>query len=284
MLTMQWHRFGNDRVDVCTDFTKLTLDTIAFSTFSYRFNSFYREQNHPFVDAMAGSLRACGDRLRRIPGTGWMYVKANKKYKEDIQLLHDLADNVRLPTRLSSMALTYQLVKERQDSGERMDDLLDRLLHGRDHVTGKGLSTENIRYQLVTFLIAGHEVSPHLPNHSVYPAGVDLQTTSGMLSFLFHFLLQSPASLQKVRQEVDRVCGDKPVRFEQLQKLEYVDAALKETLRLKSTAPAFGVTAKNGDETLGGKYRVPHGQNVMIVLDALHLDPKVWGDDAEVFK
>jgi len=55
---------------------------------------------------MAGSLRACGDRLRRIPGTGWMYVKANKKYKEDIQLLHDLADNVRLfngalPTRLT---------------------------------------------------------------------------------------------------------------------------------------------------------------------------------------
>jgi len=87
-----------------------------------------------------------------------MYVKANKKYKEDIQLLHDLADNVRLHD--GTQATTDdQLVKERQDSGERSDDLLDRLLHGRDHVTGKGLSTENIRYQLVTFLIAGHEVS-----------------------------------------------------------------------------------------------------------------------------
>lgn len=94
-LMRKWHRFGNDRVDVCTDFTKLTLDTIAFSTFSYRFNSFYREQNHPFVDAMAGSLRASSDRLRRIPGTGWMYVKANKKFKEDIELLHGLADTVR---------------------------------------------------------------------------------------------------------------------------------------------------------------------------------------------
>lgn len=47
---------------------------------------------------MAGSLRASGDRLRRIPGTGWMYTKANKKYKEDIQLLHDLADNVSRPS------------------------------------------------------------------------------------------------------------------------------------------------------------------------------------------
>lgn len=105
-----------------------------------------------------------------------------------------------------------------------------------------------------------------------------------MLSFLFHYLLQSPASLQKIREEIDLICGDQPVRFDQLQKLEYVDAALKETLRLKSTAPAFGVTPRSGAETLGGKYQVPKGQNVMIVLDALHLDPKVWGDDAAVFR
>lgn len=83
---------------------------------------------------------------------------------------------------------------------------------------------------------------------------------------------------------MDKVCGDQPVKFEQLSKLEYVDAALKETLRLKSTAPAFGITPKNGDEVIGGKYRIAKGQNCMIVLDALHLDPKVWGDDAEVFK
>jgi cytochrome P450/NADPH-cytochrome P450 reductase len=94
-LTIQWQRFGNERIDVCTDFTKLTLDTIALCTFSYRFNSFYTQQNHAFVDAMASSLRSSSDRMRRVPGTGWMYVKANKKYKEDIKLLHDLADDVR---------------------------------------------------------------------------------------------------------------------------------------------------------------------------------------------
>jgi cytochrome P450/NADPH-cytochrome P450 reductase len=110
------------------------------------------------------------------------------------------------------------------------------------------------------------------------------KTTSGLLSFLFHYLLQTPRSVQAIREEVDRLCGDQPVKFEQLQKLEYLDAALKETLRLKSTAPAFGVTPKNGDEIIGGKYKIEKGQNVMIVLDALHLDPKVWGDDAEEFR
>jgi len=52
-----------------------------------------------------------------------------------------------------------QLVETRQKSGVRSVDLLDTMLYGRDPVTGLGLTAENIRYQLVTFLIAGHEVS-----------------------------------------------------------------------------------------------------------------------------
>ena len=56
---------------------------------------------------MAGSLRASGDRLRRIPGTGWMYTKANKKYKEDIQLLHDLADKV---SRVDHVCFLYPTI------------------------------------------------------------------------------------------------------------------------------------------------------------------------------
>lgn len=44
------------------------------------------------------------------------------------------------------------------ESGEDHGDLLDTMLKGRDPKTGKGLTPENIRYQLVTFLIAGHEV------------------------------------------------------------------------------------------------------------------------------
>jgi hypothetical protein len=58
-------------------------------------------------------------------------------------------------------ALTIQLVKERKESGERCGDLLDRMLYGRDPVTGEGLSSQNIRYQLATFLVAGHEVGAH---------------------------------------------------------------------------------------------------------------------------
>lgn len=52
-----------------------------------------------------------------------------------------------------------QLIKKRKDSNENIGDLLDIMLKGRDPKTGVGLSFENIRFQMVTFLIAGHEVS-----------------------------------------------------------------------------------------------------------------------------
>jgi len=104
------------------------------------------------------------------------------------------------------------------------------------------------------------------------------------LSFLFHYLLATPRAYHAVREEVDRICGDKPIEFEQLQKLEYVDAALKEALRLKATAPGFSVTPKDKDEIIGGKYLIRKGQFVMVILDALHTDPKVWGNDAQEFR
>jgi cytochrome P450 len=111
-----------------------------------------------------------------------------------------------------------------------------------------------------------------------------MQTTSGLLSFLFHFLIQTPRAYQAIREEVDRVCGGTPIKIEQLQKLEYIDAALKETMRMKSTAPGISFTPKDKDEVIGGKYLVPKDHHVMIVLNALHMDPKVWGDDAQEFR
>ena len=92
----QWSRFGDARIDVSSDFTKATLDIIALCTFSFRFNSFYTAQNHAFVTAMASSLRASWDRTSRLPGTGWMYYKTNKKAKADTKVLHDLCDEVSL--------------------------------------------------------------------------------------------------------------------------------------------------------------------------------------------
>ena len=67
-LMQKWERLNpGDPVDVTADMTRLTLDTIALCGFGYRFNSFYRDTQHPFVDAMMGVLQESQTRSRELP-------------------------------------------------------------------------------------------------------------------------------------------------------------------------------------------------------------------------
>lgn len=96
--------------------------------------------------------------------------------------------------------------------------------------------------------------------------------------------MRTPRAYQAIRKEVDTVCGDSPIRYEHLQKLHYIDASLKEALRLRSPAPAWAVTPKEDTTIDNRKYKVEKGQTVFIILEALHRDPAVWGADAEEFR
>lgn len=98
-LLQKWARFGDHRIDVPAEFTRLTLDTIALCTFSHRFNSFYSEQDPPMVGAMVRTLIAAGAKIRRVPGTAWLYQRSDAATKEDIALQHKIADDVSVEQR-----------------------------------------------------------------------------------------------------------------------------------------------------------------------------------------
>lgn len=100
-------------------------------------------------------------------------------------------------------------------------------------------------------------------------------------------LLKNSGAYRAVQQEVDEVCGKGVIKVEHLPKLKYIAAVLRETLRLHPTASAFTVCPKPGTEnpTLGGgKYAVGKDETIICLLSKLHRDPKVFGDDAELFK
>lgn len=251
-LLLKWERLGPAaRIDVADNTTRLTLDTIALCSFSYRFNSLYREELHPFVGAMVRALVESGERGRRLPVQNKIMLRRRHQLEEDNALMFEVAD---------------QMISDRRrnPSPPGREDILDTMLNAADPLTGERLPEDNIRYQMVTFLVAGHE------------------TTSGLLTFALYELLRHPGVLAKAQAQVDEVLGAESARFEHLPRLGYLDQILKETLRLWPTAPGFNV-APFEDTTLDGRYEVSAGQPILVLIPLLHRDKAAWGEDAELF-
>lgn len=251
-LMQKWERLNSDdEVDIPHDMIGLTLDTIGLCGFDYRFNSFYREGFHPFIDALTRTLEI--SMLQKgLPYEDFTLRERKKQLGEDIDYMNTLVDDI---------------IRERRSTGGDQQDLLNFMLAGKDPVTGEGLSDENIRYQINTFLIAGHE------------------TTSGLLSFTLYYLLKHPEILNRARKEVDEVLGHDisvPPTMPQISDMKYVRAVLDESLRLWPTAPAFSLYPYE-DEVIGGKYKLKKGSFVTVLALMLHRDKSVWGDDPDAF-
>jgi cytochrome P450/NADPH-cytochrome P450 reductase len=252
-LMEKWERVNPDEdVDVPADMTRLTLDTIALCGFGYRFNSFYRDTQHPFVTAMLRTLAESQQRARELPIQTRLRIRAQRRVEEDQVFMNDLVDKIIAERRAQGAA------------GETRD-LLGRMLNGVDRETGEGLPDENIRAQCITFLVAGHE------------------TTSGLLSFALYYLLNNPDVVRRAQAEVDEVLGGTALpSFEQVHRLRYVTQILNETLRLWPTAPGFNRTPYQ-DTVIGGRYAIPAGTPMTVLTPSLHRDQSVWGPDAEDF-
>ncbi|MFF3346253.1 cytochrome P450 [Streptomyces sp. NPDC002779] len=248
-LTDHWDRaaLAGRTVDVPGDMTKLTLETIARTGFGHDFGSFERTRPHPFVTAMVGTL-AHAQRLNTVPAA-FLTRRAARRNEADIAYLNRTVD---------------ELVRARRTtSGD--DDLLDRMLETAHPETGERLSAENVRRQVITFLVAGHE------------------TTSGALSFALYYLARHPDVAARARAEVDRVWGDtdRP-GYDEVAKLRFLRRVLDESLRLWPTAPAFAREARE-DTVLAGEHPMRRGAWALVLTPMLHRDPEVWGADAERF-
>ena len=105
-----------------------------------RFNSFYHEDMHPFVNAMVGFLQESGARARRPVFANYLIWNTQQKFDSDIALLKEVATEV---------------VAERRANLNNKKDLLNTMIKGRDMKTGEGLTDESILNNMITFLIAG---------------------------------------------------------------------------------------------------------------------------------
>uniref|UniRef100_A0A671SSV5 unspecific monooxygenase n=1 Tax=Sinocyclocheilus anshuiensis TaxID=1608454 RepID=A0A671SSV5_9TELE len=128
------------------------------------------------------------------------------------------------------------------------------------------LSDHEILSQSMIFIFAGYE------------------TSSSTLSFFFYNLATNPEAMKKLQEEIDQTFPDKaPVDYEAVMNMEYLDAALNESLRLFPVAGRLelGRVCKKTVDING--LLIPKDVVVMIPTYALHRDPDYWSDP-ESFK
>jgi cytochrome P450/NADPH-cytochrome P450 reductase len=242
-LVAKWTaRTGTD-VLVADDMTRLTLDSIAIAGFGHRFNSFEREELDSFLEALGRALGTSLSMITRLPVQNRFAKKQARQHEADIAEMNALVDGI---------------IADRRANPTDGKDLLNLMLTAVDPETGEMLDDINIRYQVLTFLIAGHE------------------TTSGMLTFAFAYLLRNPAVLAQAYAEVDRVMpGDVRPDYAHVARLEVIERILKEALRLWPTAPAFTL-APFEDEVIGGRYVMKKDRPVNVFTPGLHRSPAAW--------
>lgn len=161
------------------------------------------------------------------------------------------------------------IIQERRSSHQPSDDLLDMLLRARD-ADGKPMSDAQVRDEVMTLFLAGHE------------------TTAIALSWACYLIAQNPQIEATLVEELRTVLGDRVPTPEDLPRLRYTEMVLKETLRLYPAVWGIGRRAVAPCE-LGG-YRVPAGSNIFILQwrtqrdsrffpDPERFDPERWRED-----
>jgi cytochrome P450 len=157
-------------IDVSSDMTKLTMETIGRAAFSQDFGSFTRPDPHPFVDAMVAALKAGREKgsLETMPGSKLLLRRLDRRNAPRLAYVERFLDGI--------------IAARRANGEESTGDLLGIMLDD-------DIGDVNIRHQILTFLVAGHE------------------TTSGALSFALYYLSRDPEVLRRAQEETDAVLG-----------------------------------------------------------------------------
>jgi cytochrome P450 len=158
--------------------------------------------------------------------------------------------------------VVYDIIRERRRQNADTGDLLSMLLLARDEETGEGMSDEQLRDEVMTILIAGHE------------------TGAAALAWAWVLLARHADVEERLRGELARVLGGRTPTVADLPALPYTKMVFDEVLRLYPPAWALLREAREEDE-IGG-YRIPARTPVTVIPYVTHRHPEFW-DEPEKF-
>jgi cytochrome P450 len=155
--------------------------------------------------------------------------------------------------------IIYRMIEERRRSGEERGDLLSMLLNARDEEGDhRGMSDKQLRDELITIFLAGHE------------------TTANALTWTWYLLSQHPDVEARLHAELDEVLGRRLPSASDLPNLVYTEMVFAESMRLYPPAWALGRMTTEEVEIAG--YQIPAGTLVLMSQFVTHRDPRYFPD------
>ena len=155
-------------------------------------------------------------------------------------------------------AILRALIVERRSTAAHRDDLLSVLLRATDEESSVRMSDRQLRDEMMTLFLAGHE------------------TTATALTWTWYLLSQHPDVDARLMVELERVLGHRTPTVADLANLPYTDMVVREALRLYPPAP--GVAREPIEDVTIDGYVVPRGSLISIDTYAMHRDPRFFHD------
>ncbi|MBI3967523.1 MAG: cytochrome P450 [Chloroflexi bacterium] len=152
--------------------------------------------------------------------------------------------------------VVYRIIENRRQSGADTGDLLSMLFQVEDAETGERMSDRQLRDEVMTMFLAGHE------------------TTAILLSWTWYLLSTNPEAGERLRAELAQVLAGRPPTAADLPRLEYTRMVLEEALRLYPPAYALSRAPIADDEIEG--YRIPAQSVVFLSPFVTHRHPEYW--------
>jgi len=185
--------------------------------------------------------------IKRIRKPGYkFYSHLNGSHKEFNEKMHEFD------------SLVYNVINDRRKSEHPPDsDLLSMLMDARDE-DGNPMSDKQLRDEVITIFVAGHE------------------TSANALAWTFYLLGKHPEIYKKLKEEVNNVLGDRLPELGDLRALPYTRMVIEESMRLYP--PAYILSRECADEDTIDGYTIPKGAIMILSIYALHRNPEYWPD------
>ena len=228
--------------DIYRDMMRLTLDVAAEAFLGTQLNG-RQETLLKNLGIVLDEFIVQADQCFLIPQ--WVPTRSNRAIRRAVKTILAVVDDI-IRERRAEIANGV--------TGSK--DLLSVLLEAQRF--GVPISDELVRDEATTFLLGGHE------------------TTAIALGWVWHFLVQHPDVERKLAEHLDTELQGRPVRFEDLPRLTYLQQVVKESMRLYP--PAWYATRRTDRDVELGGYRVPEGVTVVMNIWAVHHDPRFYPD------